>query len=202
MRNLITYPDYVQEAVTASPSSKEDSLVSRLMGSIARFIRGRELTEMLDRIKSVATFDDFRLKFKKGHEGANQFVIDIIQSRTGYHVGRFVAFVYKDPATSKWSLQIQKVEVFPEYRGQGIMRRFYRQFNEWLKDTLPNFGQFTSDFVFLYDKATTKYDGFNMWEDMVRKGLARRLGPDEHYQPPAVPPKDGMWRLESGYALV
>jgi hypothetical protein len=40
-----------------------------------------------------------------------------------------------------------------------------------------------------------------MWEDLVKKGLAKRLGPDSDYIPPTTPPKNGRWSINSGYAL-
>jgi len=81
------------------------------------------------------------------------------------------------------------------------MKTFYHDFNEWLKNNLSDFDKFTSDFIFLYDKNTGKYDGYNMWEKLVKQGLARRLGPDNNYIPPTIPPKDGMWKIKTGYAL-
>jgi hypothetical protein len=160
------------------------------------------LYDFLEKIKTVTSFDDFTLKFSKGREGANQFMIDIIDKNNDEKVGKFVAFIYKDNDTKKHSLQIQKVEIYPKYKGRGIMRKFYRDFNEWLKSNFNNFGMFTSDFIFLYNDATGKYDGYSMWEDLVNKGMAIRLGPDESYIPPAEPPKDKMWRLDYGYKLI
>jgi hypothetical protein len=81
------------------------------------------------------------------------------------------------------------------------MRTFYQDFNKWLKDNFDNFDKFTSDFIFLYNKETGKYDGFSMWEDLVKKGLATRLGPEEDYIPPSIPPKNDMWKIKSGYKL-
>lgn len=200
MIKLIDILEEINEEIT-SEIPKEDSTLTKLLGSIGRFIKGNELYDFLKKIKSVATFDDYILKYKAGTEGANQFIIDILDKNTNDNVGRFVAFIYKDKETNKQSLQIQKVEIYPKYKGKGIMRSFYQDFNKWLKDNFDTFDKFTSDFIFLYNKDTGKYDGFNMWEDLVKKGLAQRLGPEENYIPPTTPPQDGMWKLKTGYAL-
>jgi len=193
------WKDLKEEITTSTPT--EDSFLTKTLSSLSRFIRGKEITDFLNKIKTVATFDNYKLKFSKGTEGANQFIIDILNKENNDKVGKFVAFVYKDKETGKQNLQIQKVEIYPEYKGKGIMRKFYQEFNEWLKSNFNNFDKFTSDFIFLYNKDTGKYDGFSMWEDLVKRGLAKRLGPEENYIPPTEPPKDGMWRIKTGYAL-
>lgn len=191
----------IKEDITTSDKPVEDSFLTKALNSLSGFIRGKELNDFLNKIKTVATFDDYILKFSKGTEGANQFMIEILNKEDNDIIGKFVAFIYKDKETQKYSLQIQKVEIYPKYKGKGIMRKFYQEFNKWLKDNFDNFDKFTSDFIFLYNKDTGKYDGFSMWEDLVKKGLAKRLGPDQNYIPPTTPPKDGMWRIETGYAL-
>ena len=192
------WSQFVNELVT-SREPQEDTYLTKFMNILSGFIKGKDVVEFLNKIKNVATFDNFTLKFSKGYEASNQFIINILDGDN--KVGKFVAFIYRDKETGKQNLQIQKVEIFPEYKGKGTMRKFYQDFNQWLKDNLPNFDKFTSDFIFLYNKQTGKYDGFNMWEDLVKKGLARRLGPDSDYIPPTVPPKNGMWFIDSGYAL-
>jgi hypothetical protein len=196
---MIKFIDIIKEEITTTNKPVEDSFLTKSLNAIGSFIRGKELTDFFNKIKTVATFNDFSLKFSKGTEGANQFIIDIFNKED--KVGKFVAFIYKDKDTKKYSLQIQKVEIYPEYKGKGIMITFYKDFNNWLKDNFHNFDMFTSDFIFLYNKETGKYDGFNMWEDLVKKGLATRMGPDSDYIPPNTPSKDGMWRLKSGYKL-
>jgi len=192
----------INEDVKSNDTKPEQGFFEKVLGSISKFIQGEELYEFLQKIKSVISFDDFSLKYSKGTEGANQFIIEIIDNEENEQVGKFVAFIYKDKETNKHSLQIQKVEIYPKYKGRGIMRKFYHDFNEWLKNNFTNFDMFTSDFIFLYNDDTGKYDGFNMWEDMVNKGLAVRLGPDEEYIPPKEVPKDKMWRLKHGYKLI
>ena len=182
-------------------TANEDSFLTKKLNSLVGFITGKELNHFFNKIKDVATFDNYILKFSKGFDGANQFIIDILNKDDNSKIGVFVAIIYKDAESKKYSLQIQKVEIYPKYKGIGIMRKFYQEFNEWLKDNFDNFDKFTSDFIFLYNKDTDKYDGFNMWEDLVRKGLATRLGPEENYIPPSTPPKDGMWKIKTGYAL-
>jgi hypothetical protein len=191
----------IKEEITTNNKPVEDSFLTKTLNSLSKFIRGEELINFLKKIKTLATFDDYILKYEAGTEGANQFIVNILDKNNNNKVGKFVAFIYKDKDTGKYSLQIQKVEIYPEYKGKGIMRNFYREFNEWLKSNFNNFDKFTSDFIFLYNKDTGKYDGFSMWEDLVKKGLARRLGSDENYIPPATPPKDGMWYIKTGYAL-
>ena len=39
-------------------------------------------------------------------------------------------------------------------------------------------------------------------EDLVSKGLAIRLGPDEDYIPPTEVPEKNMWKIKSGYKLI
>jgi hypothetical protein len=192
----------LNEEVKSEEIEVNSNFLTKVLNSISRFIQGKELYDFLEKIKTVTSFDDFTLKFSKGVEGANQFIIDIIDRNNDEKVGRFVAFIYKDSETKKHSLQIQKVEIYPKYRGKGIMRKFYQDFNEWLKSNFNNFDMFTSDFIFLYNDETGKYDGYSMWEDLVNKGLAIKLGPDESYIPPAEPPKDKMWKLNYGYKLV
>ena len=192
----------INEDVKSIDIKSEQGFFEKVLGSISKFIQGEELYELLQKIKSVISFDNFSLKYSKGTEGANQFIIEIIDNEENEKVGKFVAFIYKDKETKKHSLQIQKVEIYPKYKGRGIMRKFYQDFNEWLKNNFTNFDMFTSDFIFLYNDDTGKYDGFNMWEDMVNKGLAVRSGPDEDYIPPTEVPKDKMWRLKSGYKLI
>jgi hypothetical protein len=190
------------EEVKSEEMKDEGGLYGKLLSSISRFIRGKDLHDFLSKIKTVTSFDDFTLEFSKGHEGANQFIINIIDSNNDEKVGKFVAFIYKDSETKKHGLQIQKVEIYPKYKGKGIMRRFYMDFNKWLKSNFNDFGMFTSDFIFLYNGETGKYDGYNMWEDLVNKGLAVRLGPDESYIPPVEPPANKMWKLDYGYKLI
>jgi hypothetical protein len=190
------------EEVKSKEIEVNSNFLTKVLNSISRFIQGKELYDFLEKIKTVTSFDDFTLKFSKGLEGANQFIIDIIDRNNDEKVGKFVAFIYKDSETKKHSLQIQKVEIYPKYRGKGIMRKFYQDFNEWLKSNFNNFDMFTSDFIFLYNDETGKYDGHSMWEDLVNKGLAVRLGPDESYIPPTEPPKDKMWKLNYGYKLI
>lgn len=192
----------LNEEVKSEEMKDESSLYSKLLSSISRFIQGNELHDFLSKIKTVTSFDDFTLEYSKGMEGANQFIINIIDINNNEKVGKFVAFVYKDSETKKHSLQIQKVEIYPKYKGEGIMRRFYQDFNKWLKSNFNNFDMFTSDFIFLYNDETGKYDGYNMWEDLVNKGLAVRLGPDESYIPPVDTPADKMWKLDYGYKLI
>ena len=87
-----------------------------------------------------------------------EYIIDIIDNTKNEKVGRFVAFVYQDKTTNLFSLQILKVEIYPKYRGGCIMRKFYIDFNQWLKDNFENFDMFTSDFIFLYkEKCRKKY---------------------------------------------
>lgn len=192
----------VKEEITANPPEK-DSALTKLLNIWFKFVGGKELTDFINKVKNVATFGDYKLEFSKGFESPNQFIINISNKEENKYekVGRFVAFIYKDEETGKYNLQIQKVEIYPKYKGKGIMREFYQQFNEWLKDNFENFDKFTSGSVFLYNKKTGKYDGFNMWEDLVKKGLARRVGPEKNYIPPTTPPSNGMWVLKSGYVL-
>jgi len=190
----------VNEVITSEePKAEVDTFLTRSLNTLSRFIYGKDVADFMNKLKNIATFDNFTLKPSKGFEGANQFIIEILDGNN--KVGKFAAFIYRDKETGNQNLQIQKVEIYPEYKGKGIMRKFYQEFNEWLKDNLNNFDKFTSDFIFLYNKETGKYDGFNMWEDLVKKGLARRLGPDSDYIPPSTPPKNGMWSINSGYAL-
>ena len=198
---MIKFIDILNELNQIIPSEKpvEDSSLTKALNAVSGFLKGKEVQEWLNKIKEVngAKFYDYTLKYKNGQN--NQFIIDIIKDKD--KVGSFVAMLYKDKDTNQISLQIQKVEIYPEYKGKSIMRNFYQSFNKWLQDNFPNFDKFTSDFVFLYNKQTGKYDGFNMWEDLVKKGLATRLGPDEDYTPPSTPPKNGMWSIKSGYKL-
>jgi len=190
----------VNEVITSEePKAEVDTFLTRSLNTLSRFIYGKDVTDFMNKLKNIATFDNFTLKLSKGGDGANQFIIEILDENN--KVGKFVAFIYKDKETGNQNLQIQKVEIYPEYKGKGIMRNFYQEFNEWLKNNLNNFDRFTSDFIFLYNKETGKYDGFNMWEDLVKKGLAKRLGPDSDYIPPTTPPKNGMWSINSGYVL-
>jgi hypothetical protein len=187
-----------EEVTSAEP--KEDSALTKALNILSNFIRGKEVNAFLNKIKTVQTFGDFILKPKKATEGSNGFEIVIFDKENKKKVGGFVAIIYKSAKTGLYNLQIRKAYTFPEYRGRGIMRTFYQEFNDWLKNTFDNFDKFTSDFIFLYNKDTGNYDGFNMWEDLVKKGLARRLGPDSEYIPPQ-PDKRGMWHLEHGYVL-
>jgi uncharacterized FlaG/YvyC family protein len=190
------------EEVKSEEMKDETSIYGKLLSSISRFVRGEELHNFLKKIQTVVSFDDFSLRYSRGTDGSNQIIIDIIDNTTNDKVGRFVAFVYKDSMTGLFSLQIQKVDIYPKYRGRGIMRKFYIDFNQWLKDNFENFDMFTSDFIFLYNTQTGQYDGFNMWEDLVSKGLAVRLGPDEDYIPPTEVPEKNMWKIKSGYKLI
>jgi len=194
----------INEDITLSDKPVEDSFLTKSLNSISRFIKDKDVNILLDKIRNIngAKFDEYTLKYKEAPT-SNQFIIDIEKKIEGKveKVGKFVAFIYTDKTTNQVSLQIQKVEIFEKYKGKGVMRNFYQSFNKYLKDSFPNFANFTSDFIFLYNTKTQKYDGFNMWEDLVKKGLAKRLGPDENYIPPTTPPRDGMWRIKTGYAL-
>ena len=194
--------ELLTEEVKSEEMKDESSIYGKLLSSISRFVKGEELHNFLKKIQTVVSFDDFSLRYSRGTDGSNQIIIDIIDNTTNDKVGRFVAFVYKDSMTGLFSLQIQKVDIYPKYRGRGIMRKFYTDFNQWLKDNFENFDMFTSDFIFLYNTQTGQYDGFNMWEDLVSKGLAVRLGPDEDYIPPTEVPDKNMWKIKSGYKLI
>jgi uncharacterized FlaG/YvyC family protein len=194
--------ELLTEEVKSEEMKDESSIYGKLLSSISRFVKGEELHNFLKKIQTVVSFDDFSLRYSRGTDGSNQIIIDIIDNTTNDKVGRFVAFVYKDSMTGLFSLQIQKVDIYPKYRGKGIMRKFYIDFNQWLKDNFENFDMFTSDFIFLYNTQTGQYDGFNMWEDLVSKGLAVRLGPDEDYIPPTEVPEKNMWKIKSGYKLI
>ena len=182
--------------VITSVQPKEDTILTKALNVLSNFIRGKELTEFLNKIQTIQTFNDFKLKAKKSIEASNGFDITIYDSKNNKEVGILVAMVYKSKETGLYNLQIRKAEIYPEYKGGGIMRKFYQEFNDWLKTNFDNFDKFTSDFIFLYNKETGKYDGFNMWEDLVKKGLARRLGPDKDYIPPTTPPKNGMGTIQ------
>ena len=134
-----------EEITTNKPV--EDSFLTKALNSLSGFIRGTDLTNFFNKIKNVATFDDYKLQFSKGTEGANQFIIDILNKENNDKVGKFVAIIYRDKETGKQNLQIQKVEIYPKYKGKGIMRNFYQDFNKWLKDNFDNFDKFTSDFI-------------------------------------------------------
>jgi hypothetical protein len=194
--------ELLTEEVKSEEMKDESSIYGKLLSSISRFVKGEELHNFLKKIQTVVSFDDFSLRYSRGTDGSNQIIIDIIDNTTNDKVGRFVAFVYKDSMTGLFSLQIQKVDIYPKYRGRGIMRKFYIDFNQWLKNNFENFDMFTSDFIFLYNTQTGQYDGFNMWEDLVSKGLAVRLGPDEDYIPPTEVPEKNMWKIKSGYKLI
>ncbi len=194
--------ELLTEEVKSEEMKDESSIYGKLLSSISRFVKGEELHNFLKKIQTVVSFDDFSLRYSRGTDGSNQIIIDIIDNTTNDKVGRFVAFVYKDSVTGLFSLQIQKVDIYPKYRGRGIMRKFYIDFNQWLKNNFENFDMFTSDFIFLYNTQTGQYDGFNMWEDLVSKGLAVRLGPDEDYIPPTEVPEKNMWKIKSGYKLI
>jgi uncharacterized FlaG/YvyC family protein len=194
--------ELLTEEVKSEEMKDESSIYGKLLSSISRFVRGEELHNFLKKIQTVVSFDDFSLRYSRGTDASNQIIIDIIDNTTNDKVGRFVAFIYKDSTSGLFSLQIQKVDIYPKYRGRGIMRKFYIDFNQWLKDNFENFDMFTSDFIFLYNTQTGHYDGFNMWEDLVSKGLAVRLGPDEDYIPPTEVPEKNMWKIKSGYKLI
>lgn len=179
----------------------EKSFLVKIYDSFNKLMMGKNLSKFMEKIKNVATFKDYTLKFNNGVKDAtNQLVIDI--SKNDEKVGKFVAFIYENSKTKKVSLQIQKVEIYPKYKGKGIMRTFYQDFNTWLKENFNEFDKFTSDFIFLHNKETNKYDGFNMWESLVKKGLAKRLGPPENYIPPTKPQDGHFWFLKTGYELL
>lgn len=202
MRNLIKVKfrgGLLNEVITSDP--KEKSLLGKLGGGVKKLILGKNIYKFYDKIKSVATFNDYTLKPSGSGVlgGANQFTIKIFKGKEP--VGEFVAFVAEDEA-KRVSLQIQKVEIFDKYKGKGIMKNFYQEFNQWLKDNFEEFGSFNSDFTFLYNEKTGGYDGFNMWEKLVKMGKAKRMGPDSDYIPPAKPEKGKFWFLKSGYSLL
>ncbi len=170
IQSMMGVPQLNEEILTTEKETQE-GVINKMINSLSRFIQGSELYDFLDKIKTVSSFGDFTLKYEKSHEGANQFIINIT-NKENEKVGKFVAFIYKNKETGTQNLQIQKVEIFPKFRGRGIMRTFYQEFNQWLKDNFDNFDKFTSDFIFLYDEKTGNYDGFNMWENLVDKGLA------------------------------
>ena len=270
----------VNEAVT-SAEPKKDTILKKLSDSFSNVFKGKETTEILNKIKTIEKFDDFTLKASKATEGANGFDIKIYDTKNNNKlVGVLAGIMYKSDKTGLYNLQIRKAGITPEYRGKGIMRTFYEQFNEWLKKNINSkedgnvvnkYGKFTSDFHFLYDQVKGKkikqlvkdleelkatitpeetvtnptllqkfktvikrkkikptltpeeikkteeeikrreeeikglsrsaYDGFSMWEDLVAKGKARRLGPDSNYIPPIIPKNGRFWALETGYAL-
>jgi hypothetical protein len=183
-----------------------DSKLTKYMNILTKFIKGDELDTYLQTVKDVngGGFGDYVLKYRNGN--ANQFIIDIydnkIQPNKNIKVGEFVAFIHKDKITGENSLQIQKVEIYDDYKGKGIMRNFYQSFNDYLKNNFENFKDFTSDFLFQINPKTGKYDALGMWEDLVNKGLAVRISNDPNdYVPPQVKPKNGLWKLKYGYKL-
>jgi hypothetical protein len=192
----------LNEVITTNDNPKERSFLGKAMDGFNKMVIGKNLYKFIEKIKTVATFNDFTLKFNSRNinDGANQFIIDILKNDE--KVGKFVAFIYEDKKTKKVSLQIQKVEIYPKYKGHSIMKTFYQDFNNWLKTNFDDFGEFSSDFVFLHNKDTGGYDGFNMWEKLVEKGLAKRNGPPENYIPPIKPKDGGFWYLKTGYTLL
>jgi hypothetical protein len=189
--------------IKSSTQLVKDPLFTRLMFAKLKFMQGKDLAKLFDKLRGVhgAKFGDFTLKLSPGFQTVRNEINIIIMQSTN-KVGQFNAFIYTDPVTKKLSLQIMKVEIYTQYKGQGIMRDFYRSFNQYLKTNFDNFDKFTSDFIFQYNKQTGKYDGFNMWEDLVSKGLAKRTGPIENYIPPKIAPKNGLWHIKSGYQLI
>jgi hypothetical protein len=189
--------------IKSSTQLVKDPLFTRLMFAKLKFMQGKDLAKLFDKLRGVhgAKFGDFTLKLSPGFQTVRNEINIIIMQSTN-KVGQFNAFIYTDPVTKKLSLQITKVEIYTQYKGQGIMRDFYRSFNQYLKTNFDNFDKFTSDFIFQYNKQTGKYDGFNMWEDLVSKGLAKRTGPIENYIPPKIAPKNGLWHIKSGYQLI
>jgi hypothetical protein len=193
----------IVKTITPATQLVKDPLYTRLMFSKLKFMQGKDLAKLFDKLRGVhgAKFGDFTLKLVPGFQTVRNEINIVIMHSTN-KVGQFNAFIYTDPVTTKLSLQILKVEIYPQYKGQGIMRDFYRSFNQYLKTNFDNFEKFTSDFIFQYNKQTGKYDGFNMWEDLVSKGLAKRTGPIENYIPPKMAPKNGLWHIKSGYQLI
>jgi len=197
------YNKKLVRSIKPSTQLVKDPLYTRLMFAKLKFMQGKDLAKLFDKLRGVhgAKFGDFTLKLSPGFQTVrNEINIIIMQSKN--KVGQFNAFIYTDPVTNKLSLQILKVEIYTQYKGQGIMRDFYRSFNQYLKTNFDNFDKFTSDFIFQYNKQTGKYDGFNMWEDLVSKGFAKRTGPKENYIPPKITPKNGLWHIKSGYQLI
>lgn len=183
---------------TTNISNKSNTFVRHF----TKFLIGKDLFNFIEKIKQIISFDDYILKVKQGslNSGGNQFIINIYKESD--NVGFFHAGFYKNRKIDKMSLQIKKVVIYPKYRGKGIMRNFYIEFNKWLKQNFENFNNITSDFVFLYNKNKNQYDAYIMWEDLVSRGLAKRLGPDKNYIPPKEP-EDGMyWYLKTGYTLI
>jgi hypothetical protein len=171
-------------------------LKDRISNFINSIIKTSSVKELMEKIKTIhgKKFRGYTLVYISGQ--SNSFVIDMYDGSE--KVGRFMAFLYEKDGDI--GLQIQKVEIEPKYRGKGIMRTFYMAIHDFLKNLYDNFKDFSSDYIFLLDKSSGTYPGFEMWEDMVRKGKAVRVGPEENYIPPKDKPK--MWFLKTGYNLI
>ena len=171
-------------------------LKDRISNFINGIIKTSSVKQLLEKIKTIngKKFRGYTLVYISGQ--SNSFIIDMYDGRK--KVGRFMSFLYERDGNV--GLQVQKVEIEPSYRGKGIMRTFYVSIHDFLKNLYDNFKDFSSDYIFLLDKNTGKYPGFEMWEDMVEKGKAVRVGPEENYVPPKDKPK--MWFLKTGYNLV
>ncbi len=82
----------LDEVVTsAEPKAepKEDTMLTKALNILGKFIKGNELKDFIKKIKNVAKFDNFTLKFSKGGEAYNQFIINILDGNN--KVGKFVA---------------------------------------------------------------------------------------------------------------
>jgi hypothetical protein len=193
--------EVVEEGVM--PSIEESSEVQEVDLSLRDMVSNRVLNilkssstkQLLDNIKNIdgKKFRGYTLRYKPSR--ANSFRIELFDGKN--KVGNVLAFIYENKKDV--GLQIQEVNITPKYRGKGIMSTFYNGLNNYLKTEYDSFKDFSSDYIFLLEKGTNKYPGFEMWEGLVRRGKAERLGPKENYIPPKDSPK--KWFLKTGYRL-
>ena len=195
LNKIITETDYPIEQSDNGDDVKLP-LIDRISNTVNNIVKSYSSKELLEKIKTIngKKFRGYTLAYISSQ--SNSFNVDMYDGKN--KVGRFTAFLYNKGDDT--GLQIQKVEINPNYRGKGIMRTFYLSIYDFLKDLYNNFKSFSSDYIFLLDKKTGTYPGFDMWEDMVENGKAVRTGPEQNYLPPSDKPE--MWFLQTGYDLV
>ena len=105
-------------------------LKDRISNFINNIIKNSSVKGLLEKIKTIngKKFRGYTLVYISGQ--SNSFVIDMYDGDK--KVGRFVAFLYKKG--DDIGLQIQRVEIEPQYRGKGIMRTFYMAIHDFLKN--------------------------------------------------------------------
>ena len=134
----------------------------------------RKLVEPIEKLHGQ-TINGIPIRYKPTL--ANSFELEF--GNKSDKVGNIEAMIFENAKKEK-VVQPILTTLKDKYRGQGKMREIYSSLNEKLNNGSNNVF-LESDYSFLSNPNKNGYPAINMWEDFVRSGKAKRMGPDSDY---------------------